>query len=413
MWPALLLLRSLSTRVAKGSAVPGEALRRPSRGWILTSSLRLGSFSRLKCSFVVGEMTVGSLRRASARLLPCRIVSDLAKTLAWLVDIPSETGNETEIRDAIAARFEGHPQFQINNSVVIGEPGPGKVALVGHIDTVPLQGHVGSRIDGDRLFGLGATDMKGGIAVMVHLLEDKGTDDVVGVFYAGEEGPIAGNDLGPILDALPGLTEIEAGIVMEPTNREVHAGCQGSINATVSFLGDPGHSARPWRSVNAVTRAAPFLQMMDGLEPELHPIEGLDFKEVMSVTRANGGVANNIIPGRFDLNVNYRFSPDRSTVEAIARLRDVCSDADEFEVVDSAPAAYPEVSHPLFQKLVQAAGGIVAHKQGWTDVAQLAERGIPGINFGPGETALAHKPGESILVDDLEWSYRVLDGILG
>ena len=336
----------------------------------------------------------------------------LTDTLVWLVDIPSETGNEVAIRDALAERLSSHPVRIVNKSLVVGVPGPDRVALIGHTDTVPLQGHVGARIEGDRLHGLGATDMKGGLAVMVHVLEDL-PDRVVAVFYAGEEGPLSGNDLGSILDTIPALADVEAGIVMEPTNREVHAGCQGSINATVTFLGESGHAARPWRGVNAVTRAGEFLTMMDGLQPEPHPIEGLVFQEVMSVTRARGGVANNIIPGRFELNVNYRFAPDRTLDDAVRRLRDVCSPADEFEVSDVAPAAYPEVSHPLFQRLIAAAGGIVSHKQGWTDVAQLAERGIPGINFGPGETALAHKPGESILLDDLDWAYRALMATLG
>ncbi|MGD2102629.1 MAG: succinyl-diaminopimelate desuccinylase [Acidimicrobiia bacterium] len=331
----------------------------------------------------------------------------LTETLTWLVDIPSETGNEEAIRDALANRLAGLPQTIVNRSLLVGEPGPGKVALFGHTDTVPLQGHVGSRIDGDRLYGLGATDMKGGVAVMVHLVEDLG-DRISAVFYAGEEGPLSGNDLTAVLDDVPGLGEIEAGIVMEPTNREVHAGCQGFMNATVSFVGEPGHAARPWSGVNAVTRAGEFLTMMDQLEPELHPIEGLEFKEVMSVTRANGGVANNIIPGRFDLNVNYRFSPDRSTEAAIEHLRRVCAAADEFDVADVGPAAYPEISHPVIERLIGEAGGGLAHKQGWTDVAQLAARGIPGVNFGPGETALAHKPGESIRLEDLDWAYEVL-----
>lgn len=337
----------------------------------------------------------------------------LTDTLAWLVDIPSETGNEASIRDALAQRLAPIPQKVINSSLVVGEPGPGTVLLVGHTDTVPLQGHVGARIEDDRLYGLGATDMKAGLAVMVHLLEDLGSDRLVGVFYAGEEGPLSSNDLGPILEAIPELARAEAGIVMEPTNREVHAGCQGSVNALVTFIGEAAHSARPWLGVNAVTRAGEFLTMMDQLSPELHPIEGLEFKEVITVTRASGGVANNIIPARFDLNVNYRFSPDRTTEEAVARLADLCAAADGFEVVDVAPAAYPEVSHPLFQELIAAAGGVVSHKQGWTDVAQLAERGIPGINFGPGETSLAHKPGESVALADLDWAYDVLVEVLG
>ena len=336
----------------------------------------------------------------------------LSETLAWLVDIPSETGNEGALRDALADRLAGLPMEVVKTSLVVGEPGPGKVLLAGHTDTVPLQGHVGARVEDGRLYGLGATDMKGGLAVMVHLLEDMGTQRVVGIFYAGEEGPIAGNELGPILDAFPVLESADAGIVMEPTNRELHAGCQGSINATVSFLGEAAHSARPWLGVNAVTRAGEFLQMMDGLQPQPHPIEGLKFKEVISVTRANGGIANNIIPSRFDLNVNYRFSPDRSTEDAIDHLRSICEPADVFEVADTAPAAYPELSHPLFQVLADSARAGVSHKQGWTDVAQLAARGIPAVNFGPGETALAHKPGESVALDDLSWAYEALATVL-
>lgn len=335
-------------------------------------------------------------------------VRSLTETLAWLVDIPSETGNETAIRDSLAVRLGDHPQVAIRNSLVVGSPVPGSVLLVGHTDTVPLQGHVGARVDGDRLFGLGATDMKGGLAVMVHLIEDLGTERIVGVFYAGEEGPLTGNDLAPVLEWLPVLEEAEAAIVLEPTGREIHAGCQGSVNARVTFTGEAAHSAHPWLGVNAVTRSGRFLTMMDTLEPEPHPIEGLEFNEVISVTRAAGGLANNIIPARFDLNVNYRFAPDRSTDQAVERLRRLCESADEFEVTDTAPAAYPEMSHPLFLELAGNSGARVSHKQGWTDVAQLTQRGVPAVNFGPGDGSLAHKPGESVSLADLDWAHDAL-----
>lgn len=337
---------------------------------------------------------------------------NLIETLSWLVDIPSETGNETAIRDGIADRLSRFPQNRINNSLVVGTPQEGSILLVGHTDTVPLQGHVGARVDTNRLYGLGATDMKSGLTVMIHLLEALDDDRIVGIFYAGEEGPMDGNDLGPILDAIPILEKAEVGIVMEPTNQEMHLGCQGSVNATVSFQGEASHSARPWLGRNAVTRAGDFLTFMDGMEPQVHEIEGLQFKEVISITRAAGGVANNIIPSRFDLNVNYRFSPDRSLDEALDHLREVCSSADGFEIVDSAPAAYPEASHPLFVALAEVSGNKISHKQGWTDVAQLAQRGVPGVNFGPGETALAHKPGESVALEDLDWAYESLSEVL-
>lgn len=339
-------------------------------------------------------------------------VPTMTETLAWLVDIPSETGNESAIRDAISERLAAYPQTIVRDSVVVGEPAPGKLVIAGHTDTVPLQGHVGAQLEGDRMYGLGATDMKAGLAVMIHLVESLRTDRVVMIFYAGEEGPLSGNQLGPVLDALPVLEQTEAGIVMEPTNLEMHAGCQGGVNARVWFDGVPGHSARPWLGENAISKAGNFLTMMDALTPELHPIEGLEFKEVISVTRASGGIANNIIPSRFEMNVNYRWSPDRTMNEAIAYLRDVCSDADGFEVVDASPAAYPEIKHPLFTALANAADAGISHKQGWTDVAQLAERGIPAVNFGPGETALAHKPGESVRLSDLDWAYEALSSVL-
>ena len=339
-------------------------------------------------------------------------MGSLVDTLAWLVDIPSQTGNEQLIQKGLAERLSEFEVIPVEDSLVVGSPGPGKVALVGHTDTVPLQGHVGARVEGGLLHGLGSTDMKGGLAVMVHLLEDLGTDRAVGVFYAGEEGPLSGNQLGPILDAVPGLLEVDAGIVMEPTDREIHYGCQGSVNARVTFEGEAAHSARPWVGVNAVTRAAGFLTMMDSLQPEVHLIEGFEFKEVISVTMARGGVAPNIIPASFELNVNYRFSPDRTVEGAKQRLAEVCVGADRFEVTDASPAAYPQSSHPLFAELAELADAAPGHKQGWTDVAQLQERGVPAVNFGPGDPLVAHKPGEFVRISDLDWAYRALRSLL-
>ncbi|MEX0795619.1 MAG: succinyl-diaminopimelate desuccinylase [Acidimicrobiia bacterium] len=339
-------------------------------------------------------------------------MSTLVETLAWLVGIPSPTGSEAAICTAISERLATHPVRLVQESVVIGEPSDDKVLLVGHTDTVPLQGETGARIEGGRLHGLGATDMKGGLAVMIHLIEALGTDGIVGVFYAGEEGPIKNNQLGPILDTIPGLTSAPAGIVLEPSNRELQAGCNGVINATVTFEGEPAHSARPWLGVNAVTRSGPFLTAMDGLEPEAHEVDGLVFKEVMSVTKAAGGIANNVIPGRFELNVNYRFAPDRSIEDAERNFRTVCAPADTIDITDLAPAALPSVDNPLFLSLAETSGAPVTPKQGWTDVAQLAVRGVPAINFGPGETDLAHKPGESVRIADLDWAFESLRQVL-
>ena len=112
----------------------------------------------------------------------------------------------------------------------------------------------GATLEGDRLHGLGATDMKGGLAVMIHLIEALGPEKVTCVFYAGEEGPLPGNQLSRVLDEAAWLTRSSAAVVLEPTDRAIEAGCQGVINADVVFTGRPAHSARPWLGENAITK---------------------------------------------------------------------------------------------------------------------------------------------------------------
>jgi len=339
-------------------------------------------------------------------------LTDLVETVSWLVDIPSVTGEEADLRDEIAGRLEGMPQQAIGESLVVGEPRQGAVMLAGHLDTVPLQGDVGARVEGDRVHGLGATDMKGGLAVMIHLIEALGPEKVTCVFYAGEEGPLAGNQLAVVLDDAPWLRKATAAVVLEPTDRAIEAGCQGVINADVVFTGRPAHSARPWLGENAITKAGEFLALLGTLEPESHVVNGLEFLEVMSVTAAHGGVARNVIPAEFMMNINYRFAPDRSNDAAVARLHQVCALADRIEVTDIAPAGSVDVDHPLFRALIESTGAPLRAKQGWTDVAQLSSAGLPAVNFGPGEPSLAHKPGESVRVSDLDWAYESLLDVL-
>jgi len=339
-------------------------------------------------------------------------LTDLVETVTWLVDIQSVTGEEAALRDAIAGRLDEMPQLTIGDSLVVGESHQGGVMLVGHLDTVPLQGDVGARLESDRVHGLGATDMKGGLAVMVHLIETLGPEKVTCVFYAGEEGPLAGNQLTRVLDEVGWLKGSSAAVVLEPTDRAIEAGCQGVINADVLFIGRPAHSARPWLGENAITKAGEFLTFLGGLEPEPHVVNGLEFLEVMSVTAAHGGVARNVIPGEFVMNINYRFAPDRSHDEAVARLHEVCAPADRVEVTDVAPAGSVDIDHSLFRALIESTGAPVRAKQGWTDVAQLSSAGLPAVNFGPGEPSLAHKPGESVRVSDLEWAYESLLDVL-
>ena len=341
----------------------------------------------------------------------------LVDTLTWLVDIPSVTGKEGPLCEALTARlgaaYKEDEIRRIGNSLVVG-PRTSRplVLLVGHIDTVPRQGQGPARIDGDRIFGLGTSDMKSGVAVMVHLLEDRsvrnGPYDVVGVFYDAEEGPHAKNGLEPVLQRLPWLAEADFAVVTEPTDLELQLGCQGLINATVRFEGKAAHSARPWLGENAVTRAGAWLAGLHRREPDPHEVGGLTFYEVFSVTRAAAGVANNVIPATFELNLNYRFAPHRTRAGARARLAEITEAADAVDVqecVDGAPV--PE-GNPFLDRLIQIADAAVTPKQAWTDVARLARYGIPAVNYGPGETAQAHQATESVPIANLDPAYRSL-----
>jgi succinyl-diaminopimelate desuccinylase len=258
--------------------------------------------------------------------------------------------------------------------------------------------------------------MKGGLSVMVHLLEDEsvrgGELDVVGVFYEAEEGPASGNGLEPVLAEVGWLAEAGFAVVLEPCDREIQVGCNGALNAAVTFLGRASHSARPWWGENAISKAGEWLARVHLFEPESHVIGGLEYREVMSVTKAAGGVANNVIPAEFTLNLNYRFSPDRTIDDAVQNVLSVCSDADRVDIVDAAPAGPVTTDHPFVAALANASGAQLAPKQGWTDVARLGAHGIPGVNFGPGSPAQAHQADEWLNLSDLEHSFDSLRRVL-
>ena len=345
----------------------------------------------------------------------------LEGTLTWLVDIPSVTGDEARICTAIATRL--YPSVgrdavvRFSDSLIVGRrSGRPLLLLAGHLDTVPSQGQDPAHAGGGRIHGLGAADMKAGLAVMIHLLEDPGIQagpyDVIGIFYAGEEGPSSGNQLEEVLTRAPWMSQAEFAVVLEPSDGELQLGCNGVVNATVSFEGKSAHSARPWLGENAITKAGEWMSRLHQMEPAEIDIDGLVYREVLSVTRASGGIANNIIPPRFELNVNYRFPPNRSLKEAEGYLAKMCSEADGFVVTDSAPAGPVRVDSPFVSKLAKISGAPKAAKQGWTDVARFGVYGVSAVNYGPGETVQAHQVSESVALADLETVFQNLHIVL-
>jgi succinyl-diaminopimelate desuccinylase len=341
----------------------------------------------------------------------------LASDLAWLIDFPSVTGEEEALCTAVARRLS--PRYgagaltRVGNALVVGSPdGRPQITLYGHLDTVPEQGNRQAEERDGRMFGLGASDMKSGLAVLLGLLEDDavaaGPYAVTGVFYDREEGPAHENGLEDVLDGVPWLADAEFAVVMEPSDLELQLGCQGAMNATVRFDGVAAHSARPWLGDNAITKAGAWLDEMHRRSPRPVLVAGLEFKELFSVTTASGGIARNVIPSSFEINLNYRFPPSLTLEEAEVRLREVAAPAASVEIVDRAPAAPIPEGNPHLDRLIGVSGAVRTAKQAWTDVARLAARGIPAVNYGPGETALAHRADESVPLENLDVVFGAL-----
>ena len=185
----------------------------------------------------------------------------LLESLIEIINIPSVTGDEAALCGWLEDRYRNDYDTQrIGNSVIVGNPGDSVSfsVLYGHTDTVPVQGDPTAKVQGGRLVGLGSSDMKAGLAVMMELLDNgvrESTGGLVGVFYDAEEGPAANNGLEAVLDAAPWLTGADISIVLEPTDLNLELGCNGMLNADVIFKGSTAHSARPWLGENAITKA--------------------------------------------------------------------------------------------------------------------------------------------------------------
>jgi succinyl-diaminopimelate desuccinylase len=291
------------------------------------------------------------------------------------------------------------------------------VALCGHLDTVPIhpadQGK-GPRREAGKLYAPGSSDMKAGVAVAMELAErvprEQRFCDLLLVLYAREEGPYEENELGDLLRDVPELSSAALAICLEPTDGRLQLGCVGSIHATVTFAGRAAHSARPWQGRNAIHHAGPFLAHLASLAPREALSGGLTYREVISVTRIDGGRARNVVPERCALNVNFRFAPDKALDAAAAELVAL---AERFgataELTDLSPAAPSYADHPLVARLVERAGADVEPKQAWTDVARLAAHGIPAVNFGPGATSQAHQQGEWVELEAIARCYEALE----
>ncbi|HUB71019.1 MAG TPA: succinyl-diaminopimelate desuccinylase [Acidimicrobiales bacterium] len=385
-------------------------------------------------------------------------MADLLALAAELVAVPSVSLAEKDIADRVESALRSVGWLEVarvgDNVVARTQIGrPTRLLIAGHLDTVPPpepspvrpperpadvpqgfpagaagagnEAHQGGEVppasfynDGNTLWGLGAADMKGGIAVMLDLAASvpEPSVDVTYVFYVAEEIARAHSGLVALAAQRPDLVDGDVAIVCEPSGPTVQAGCQGVLKAEVVLRGVAAHVARPWMGRNALHRLGPLLSGIGSRPARNVQIDGCTYVESLQAVRAWGGGASNVLPASAGAALNYRFAPDLTVESAAAILREVVAqwleEGDSFEVTDSAPAALPFLGHPLISRLVEISGRAPVAKLGWTDVAFFAERGVPAANFGPGDPELAHTAGEFVTRRELERAREVLGELL-
>ncbi len=333
---------------------------------------------------------------------------------AALIDIPSESLDEGPIADAVARSLRplAHLEVHRDGNTILAKTNTGasqRVVIGGHLDTVPPHGNVPHHIDGDRLYGLGACDMKGGVAVSLKLAAavTEPVWDVTYLYYEGEEIDARYNGLARIAQTHPDWLSGDFAILMEPSNADIEAGCQGSLRVEVEVLGERAHSARAWMGDNAIHKANEILNRLSAYQPRVVVVDGLEYREGMNAVGISGGVAGNVIPDRAVVTVNHRYAPSTMPEQALVNVQELF-DGFAVTVVDSAPGALPGLSHPAAAAFVKALGATPAPKFGWTDVARFSELGVPAVNYGPGDPSLAHHRDEYVTIDQLHACHDAL-----
>ncbi len=360
-------------------------------------------------------------------------LSSLERLLLGLLAIPSVIEHEADLRvfcEEYLAQVGADEVVTQGNNLAFrprawtgGRP---KLLLLGHLDTVPKQGENPPRVEGDRIFGLGASDMKGGDALILELckraVREEPAVDLACVLYAREEGPFAGSGMPEIVEAAPAyFRDVDLAIAMEPTNGQLELGCLGTMHAEVCISGKAAHSARPWLGHNAIHAAGPLLEALRRLPPRDIEFHGLQFREVCSATMISFTGARNVIPPSCTLNLNFRFGPDRSIEEAKAWLDSFVQDSLPEEQValvfkDICPSGRVCGDNKLLSRIEAAALVPLTRKakQAWTDVGRLSAMGMDAVNLGPGDTAEAHQKNEScsrsILQENRALFHRFLFG---
>ena len=280
------------------------------------------------------------------------------------------------------------------------------VIFHGHLDVVPGRPEqFESRVEGDRLIGRGAYDMKGGLAAMMCALKDLAAQDGVQVRFVcvpdEESEEIDERSTDAIVSA--GLGGNFA-ITGEPTNMHIGVQAKGVLAMRIVVHGRAAHSSTPWLGDNAVLKAVDVFRAIESLPFSRESSEMFD-RPSINLGRIAGGDALNKVPDRCEMAVDVRYLPGQDPGEILSQVRAI----PDIEVTRTFihPTVTVSRSNPYVQALRDAVSEAISGevmsvgRDGASDAASFIEAGIPAVEFGP-QGGGHHGPDEWVSVSSLQ-----------
>jgi succinyl-diaminopimelate desuccinylase len=291
------------------------------------------------------------------------------------------------------------------------------IVFHGHLDVVPgLPEQFQPRIEGDRLIGRGAYDMKGGLAAMMCALKDVAGQDGVCVRLVcvpdEESEEIDERSTDAVVAA--GLGG-DFAITGEPTNMHIGVQAKGVLAMRIVVHGRSAHSSTPWLGDNAVLKAVDVFRAIESLPFSRESSEMFD-RPSINLGRIAGGDALNKVPDRCEMAVDIRYLPGQDPGEILAQVRAIAGIDMERTFIH--PPVTVSRSNPyvlgLRAAVSRATSGEVMSvgRDGASDAASFIEAGIPAVEFGPSGGG-HHGPDEWVSIASLERYRRALADFVG
>lgn len=293
--------------------------------------------------------------------------------------------------------------------VVLADVGPADgpcVVLHGHLDVVPAhEEQFQPRVEGDRLIGRGAYDMKGGLAAMMLALHDVAGNGKVRVRFVCVPDEESDN-----LDFRCTEALVEEGlrgdfaITGEPTDLHIGVQAKGVLAVRVEVLGTAAHGSTPWVGDNAILKAYDMFRRIETLRFSRESSDLFD-RPSINIARIIGGDAFNKVPDRCTMDVDIRFLPNQNPGDILADIRALGDDVRIVKTFQRAPARVSR-ANPYVRALREAVSNsledeaLSVGRDGASDAISFLEAGVPAVEFGPTGGG-HHGPDEWVSIESL------------